>query len=155
MANGAVQAMEVVFGGIQVKQYTLISAAQTPENAVALSKVCPQTFSLRQLLKLTFSLLQYTFANTFFYIACLWGVKIAVNLLHIQLTQRIPHIHIWAVRTLYLLIFTWIVVYITYPLGCVPTKRHWEAPLSQVNPCPPILKSWDFVRKSAFHIVLW
>ncbi|KAH7017922.1 hypothetical protein B0J12DRAFT_688678 [Macrophomina phaseolina] len=125
-------AMEICFGAVQVKQYTLISAVQTPQNLVTLSK--------------------FTFANTFFYIACLWGVKLSVALLHNQVTSRIAYLHIWAVRTLYLVIFTWIVVYITYPLGCIPTSRKWEAPLGHVKACPPILKSWDFWLHLALHL---
>lgn len=75
----------------------------------------------------------------------MWAVKLSINLLHIQVTRKIPKVQVWAVRCLYLIIFTLVLVNVTYPLGCVPVSRKWEAPLGRAKPCPPILAAWDFV----------
>lgn len=125
-------AMEVVFAGLQIKQYQLMAAPSTVANAVELGK--------------------WTYVNTFFYIACIWSIKVTFNLLHIRVTERISAVHVWAVRTLYLLAFTWILVYVTYLLKCMPVSRNWDAPLGHVKPCPSILHAWDFWLHLALHI---
>ncbi|KAH6710549.1 hypothetical protein BKA61DRAFT_737532, partial [Leptodontidium sp. MPI-SDFR-AT-0119] len=125
-------AMEVAFAGIQIKQYQLMAAPSTVTNTVELGKL--------------------TYANTFFYIACIWSVKFAFNLLHIRVTEGISSVHIWAGRTLYILALTWILVYVTYLLKCLPVNRNWDAPLGHVKQCPGILHAWDFWLHFALHI---
>ncbi|KAH6667168.1 hypothetical protein B0J14DRAFT_183719 [Halenospora varia] len=122
-------AMEVAFAGIQIKKYQLMAAPSTVTNAVELRK-----------------------AITFFYIACIWSVKVTFSLLHIRVTEGISAVHVWAGRTLYLLAFSWILVYVTYLLKCLPVSRNWDAPLGHVKPCPSILHTWDFWLHLALHI---
>ncbi|KAF2186712.1 hypothetical protein K469DRAFT_687070 [Zopfia rhizophila CBS 207.26] len=82
----------------------------------------------------------------------IWAVKVSVNLLHIALAKKLPHLYPCAVRTMYVVIFCWVVVYTTLPFGCFPTSRRWEGPLGFAKPCLPILKLWDFWLHNALHV---
>ncbi|KAF2676449.1 hypothetical protein K458DRAFT_410407 [Lentithecium fluviatile CBS 122367] len=125
--------MELCFGIMQFMQYETIAAPPTPENRAVLAKLM--------------------FAATFFYLGSMWAVKISVNLLHIRVTRKITKVNVWAVRCLYLIIFTLAVAYVTYPLGCIPVSRKWEAALGRAKPCPPILAAWDFRPSSDVRTV--
>lgn len=67
-------------------------------------------------------------------------------MLHIRLTQQIPKLHVWAVRTLWVMGATWVIVYITAFLGCIPFTRKWDGLMDKAQPCPEQKKLWDFVR---------
>lgn len=88
--------------------------------------------------------LQLFAAGGLLYLSTLWGVKISVNLLHIQLTRRFGRVHLLARFTLYILLGSILLIFLMYFLACWPVQRRWT--LSPTRQCPPIAHAWDFVR---------
>jgi len=124
--------MEIIFGSLQLKIFGLLAAPPSPENGVLLNKLF--------------------FVGTFPYFVSLWSVKISINLLHLRLTQRLPQVHIWAKRSIFILIAGFMLIMITYPFGCWPTYRKWEGGMGGVEACPPITREWDFWTHLAIHL---
>jgi len=124
--------MEIILGAFQLKMFGLLAAPPTPANGLLLGKLF--------------------FAGTYPYFISLWSVKISINLLHLRLTQRLPQVHIWAKRSIYILIAAFMVIMITYPFGCWPTYRKWEGGMGTVKACPPITRAWDFWTHLAIHL---
>ncbi|KAJ2906540.1 hypothetical protein MKZ38_001183 [Zalerion maritima] len=91
------------------------------------------------------------FAGSFFYLGCLWSLKISINLLHLDLTRRLKHFHSWAVASLYFLYATWPVLYLTRILGCLPVTANWALP-DDPDQCPAMLEAWDFWLHLSIHI---
>ncbi|KAH8594001.1 hypothetical protein B0O99DRAFT_712706 [Bisporella sp. PMI_857] len=124
------QIMQIALASIQLPQYSLFRTIQIESHFIKIQKLF--------------------FAGTFFYIGALWGVKISINLLLIQLTRRFQRLHSVAVVTLYSLLGFWLFIYLTYIGACWPVQRRWTLVSSQQ--CGPIIHAWDFWTHLCIHL---
>ncbi|KAH6666081.1 hypothetical protein B0J14DRAFT_678703 [Halenospora varia] len=125
------QVMQITLACLQLRQFELLPTIQIESHSIEIQKLF--------------------FAGTFFYIGSLWGVKISINLLLIQLTRRFQRLHSLAVVTLYSLFGLWLFIYVTYIAACWPVQRRWALVPSQQ--CGPIIRAWDFWTHLCIHLV--
>ena len=84
-------------------------------------------------------------AAAYLYLNALWVVNISVCI-----TDKFLTLNAWAVRSVYISVFLWIVVIATLPFGCFPFSRRWDGFVGRAKPCPNIVREWDFVSAVPF-----
>lgn len=86
----------------------------------------------------------------YLYLFGLWAVKLSVNLLHVHLTAKFPAVQVWAVRSVYAIVTLLFITIILYNFGCYPPSRRWDGLVGNAEPCPAMVKEWDWVNTVTF-----